>query len=77
MTGRSVEPAIEDTSPATRAVYDALCDGDALTQSDVVDRTGLSRAAIRSAIETLEARDAVDVRYDLRDARRKRYELRA
>lgn len=72
----AAESAVEGASPATRAVYDALCETDSMTQSDVVERTGLSRAAIRSAIDELEARGAVDVRHDLQDARRKRYELR-
>lgn len=72
-------PAVDDagvrgTSPTARLVLATLRERGPSSQGDLVEATGRSRRAIRSAVQELEACDAISVSVDLRDARRRRYE---
>jgi uncharacterized membrane protein len=55
------ESTAERLSNNERAVYEAVLDADGvLPQSDVVDRTDISKASVSRALDGLEARDLVE-----------------
>lgn len=76
MSGKRIATGVvEDATPATEAVYEICREVEAPTQTEIVERTGLSRASVRAAAAELSAAGLLEVRPDPRDARRRRYVL--
>lgn len=69
------DPHEDGPSPTARRILAALRECGPADQTELVEATDRSRRAVRAAVAELETRDRITVSFDLRDARRRRYEL--
>lgn len=74
-TSSSQREALRDLSPSAKLVYKVLEHNGELTQQEIAERSRLSPRTVRYALSGLEEIDAIAVRPDLSDPRKKRYQL--
>lgn len=67
---------VHESPPATGAVLRAIRENERVSQGELVEETGLSRNAVRSAVDRLDECGAISVSRDVSDPRYRVYELR-